>query len=289
MLRLQNKFLFYDGTCYENKTQFITIEVKNNIDEDERLCVSDRDLIRDGENFLLETSCALEPFNIVCRHKDGRFLWKTNTVSINYEEEHPELKDISEKLRGLESVFDVNEIREAMRELKNQIDELEGRIDDENSITILVDNFNNLANRLSSEISSAKRASESVDGRVETYLMTYSDSMLKQISEIREEVKKIPKDNPFDIDMGTHDVPVGYFVSFTDGLIEKYKFGTKLPFGVVLKDKKIRVKGYCPVIHDGSVEVGGLAMGDENGMASKYSKGFPVIKMIDETHCGIIL
>lgn len=293
LINLQNKFLFYDGEKQKKENDFIIVELINIENDGRKFFVDDLEVQRNGNKLLIPNNDNYSTFNIVCKDKNGRFLWKTNAIMIQYELVHNDeniMSEIEEKLNKIRQGFNVQEVKDEIEKIKTNINNLSNMSNDED-INFLVESFNSLAKSVSEKVSNIEEIVLGYDKKIELLLTEYTNEVSGMISDVDKKVNSIEiPENPFDLDMGDVDVPVGYFVAFEDGIIKKYKFGNKYPFGVVLPSKKIRTRGYCVVRHDGKdISVGTNVIGDENGIASKYSKGYPVIKMIDASHCGILM
>lgn len=293
LIRLQNKFLFYDGSYCKKDADFIMVELMNIENDGRKFFVDNVEVQRNGNKLLIPNEDKYSTFNIVCKDKDGRFLWKTNAVMVQYESEHNEpdfMAEVEEKLSKIRQGFNVQEVKDEIEKLKAGIKDLSNMSNDDD-ISFVVDSFNSLAKSVSEKISNIEEIALGYDKKIDLLLSEYTADISEKISALENKIDSIEiPENPFDLDLGGHDVPTGYFVAFEEGMVKKYKFNNKYPFGVVLPNKKIRTKGYCIVRHDGKDIVSGVnVFGDENGIASKYSKGYPVIKVIDTSHCGILM
>ena len=293
LIRLQNKFLFYDGSHYKKDADFIMVELINIENDGRKFFVDNVEVHRNGNKLLIPNEDKYNTFNIVCKDKDGRFLWKTNAVMVQYESKYSDtdfMAEIEEKLSKIRQGFNVQEVKDEINKLKAGIKDLSDMSNDDD-ISFIVDSFNSLAKSVSEKIANIEEIALNYDKKIDLLLSEYTADISIKISELEKKIDSVEiPENPFDLDLGKHDVPTGYFVAFEDGLVKKYKFGNKYPFGVVLPNKKIRTKGSCIVRHDGKDVVAGInVFGDENGIASKYSKGYPVIKVIDTSHCMILM
>ena len=294
MVRLQNKFLFYDGEKIKKDSEFITIELVNLENDGRKFFVFDKEVPRNGNKLIIPNKEDCNTFNVVCKDKNGRFLWKTNAVIISYEDTLSNvditMEEIEKKLNKIREGFDAEGIRSEIKKVKDEVLKI-GDMPTNEEMMGVVENFNILANSLTSKVSDIESIVKNYDKKIELFLSEYTKEVSEKMEGMKSKIDKMEvPDSPFDLDFGKHDVQSGYFVSFDGGAIRKYKFCNKMPFGVVLPDGKIRTKGYCVVRHDGvNISLGITVMGDENGVASKYSKGYPVVKIVDASHCGILI
>lgn len=293
MIRLQNKFLFYDGEVYDSNLDFICIDLVNMENDDRKFFIDEKELTRDKDKLYFKNEDNCSTFFVSCKDKNGRFMWKTNAIMVNYSDKsNMKNIDVNEELKRIESMFNAEAVKLEIEKMKEEIQNV--KFDDmptREELNGIVENFNIFVKNISDKIEKTERAMESYKNGIDICINTYSNGMVEKISEISQKVDRIKiPESPFDLDLGEHDVPAGYFVSFENGKVEKYSFCSREPFGVSLPNKKIRVKGACDVRHDGvDIKIGRIVMGDKNGVASKYSKGYPVVKIKDASHCTIIL
>lgn len=292
MIRLQNRFLFYDGEKIKNSAEVISVDLTSTDCKDKKFFVNDKEVVPNSGKLHFNNNNPTT-LSVVCKDKNGRFLWKTNAIMLNYEDENDSVGfDVKEELKKIEDMFDFESLKEEVKNVKEVLSELNRKEPiNREELDAIVDNFNIFTKNISEKISATEKSISSYKNTIDLYISTYSNDMVARISELINKVNgiKIPE-SPFDLDLGEHDVPAGYFVSFENGKIAKYKFGQREPFGVVLPDGKIRTKGTCDVRNDGvDIKVGTAVMGDKNGIASKYSKGYPVVKILDSSHCTIVL
>lgn len=292
MIRLQNRFLFYDGEKIKNGAEVISIDLTSTDFNNKRFFVNEKEIAQNGGKLHFNNNNPTTLF-VTCKDKNGKFLWKTNTVMLNYEDEDNSIGlDVQEEIKKIQSMFDSDSLKRDLESVKNSLKELKTKEPiSREEIDAIVENFNIFTKNTSDKISAVERSISSYKNTIDLYMNTFSNDMVKRLSETISVVEniKIPE-SPFDLDLGEHDVPAGYFVSFENGKVSKYKFGQKEPFGVALPDGKIRIKGACDVRNDGvDIKVGGIVMGDKNGIASKYSRGYQVVKILDSSHCTVVL